>query len=58
MIRFAVFAGIAEKSRLLNEGEAESKNPIFSNKALAKWADSEQKLLVCPHCETTESIAK
>ncbi len=47
-----------EKSRLMTEGEAESKNPKFSNKAMAKWTDAEQKTLVCPHCETTESLTK
>ncbi len=48
--------GTDEKSRLLTEGEAESKNPALSNKGLAKWSDSEQKILVCPRCETTESV--
>ncbi|MGI8544214.1 MAG: hypothetical protein ACR2MD_12170 [Aridibacter sp.] len=43
-----------EKSRLMREGEAESKNPDLSNKAMAKWTDSEQKTLICPRCETTE----
>ncbi len=45
-----------EKSRLMTEGEAESKQPIFSNKALAKWSDSDQKTLTCPNCKITESI--
>ncbi len=44
------------KSRLMREGEAESKNPVLSNKALAKWFDSERKTLVCPNCQTTENI--
>lgn len=45
-----------EKSRLISEGEAESKNPIFSNKGLAKWTDSEQKTLICPNCKIEENI--
>lgn len=44
-----------EKSRLMSEGEAESKNPTFSNKALAKWEDSEQNTLICPCCKMTEN---
>ena len=43
-----------EEARLLREGEAESKFPEFSNLALAKWADSEQKTLICPHCGIIE----
>lgn len=46
------------RSRLMTEGEAESKNPVFSNKAMARWADSEQKILICPNCEITESISE
>lgn len=43
-------------SRLMREGEAESKKPQFSNKALAKWTDETKSELVCPRCETTEQI--
>ncbi len=43
-------------SRLMREGEAESKNPQFSNKALAKWTDETNSELVCPRCETTEKL--
>ena len=41
-------------SRLLSEGEAESKNPRLSNSALAKWIDKSRKTLICPRCGTTE----
>jgi len=43
-------------SRLLQEGEAESKNPRLSNSALAKWADSSRKTLICPRCGTSELV--
>ena len=45
-------------SRLLREGEAESKNPRFSNLALAKWTDVTQRTLVCPRCGITELVDK
>jgi hypothetical protein len=45
-----------EKSRLMNEGESESKEPVFSNKAMAKWMDFEQKTLICPYCKIIEKI--
>ena len=45
-------------SRLLREGEAESKQPRFSNAAMAKWADKEQKTLICPRCGIAESVDK
>jgi len=49
----------AEKhSRLMREGEAESKNPRFSNSALAKWADTAHQTLMCPRCGITESVDK
>lgn len=44
-------------SRLMREGEAESKNPRFSNAALAKWADNSQHTLFCPRCGVKESIS-
>ena len=46
----------AEHSRLLREGEAESKTPHFSTSALAKWADENRKILMCPRCEIIEAI--
>ena len=47
-----------EGSRLLREGEAESKNPRLSNTALAKWADAAQRTLMCPRCGVTELAEK
>ena len=47
-----------ERSRLLSEGEAESKTPRMSNLALAKWADPAQRTLFCPRCGITESSDK
>ncbi len=46
----------SEKSRLMTEGEAESKQPKLSNKAMAKWKDPERKILYCPICEVAERI--
>lgn len=42
-------------SRLLREGEAESKTPVFSNQAMAKWLDPSQRVLICPRCGITEN---
>jgi hypothetical protein len=47
-----------EGSRLLREGEAESKAPRLSTDALAKWADPARTVLVCPRCGITESAEK
>ena len=41
-------------SRLMIEGESESKKPELANAALARWADVAQKTLVCPRCGVTE----
>jgi hypothetical protein len=43
-------------SRLMREGEAESKNPRLSNQALARWADREHTTLECPQCGITEEV--
>ena len=45
-------------SRLMTEGEAESKQPKFSNVAMAKWADAAQRTLICPRCGITELADK
>jgi hypothetical protein len=45
-------------SRLFTEGEAESKQPLMSNNALAKWADAEHRILNCPRCGITELVGK
>ena len=47
-----------EPSRLLHEGEAESKQPRYSNSALARWADPAQTILFCPRCGITEPAEK
>ncbi|MGI8468039.1 MAG: hypothetical protein ACR2N3_06260 [Pyrinomonadaceae bacterium] len=43
-------------SRLMREGEAESKRPVFSSAALAKWTDAAQRVLMCPRCGITETL--
>jgi hypothetical protein len=43
-------------SRLLREGEAESKNPHLSNQALARWADRDHSALECPRCGVKQSL--
>ena len=45
-------------SRLMREGEAESKQAELSNSALAKWADKAQRTLMCPRCGITELADK
>lgn len=47
-----------EISRLMHEGEAESKKPEFSNLALAKWADVTSRTLMCPRCGIVEAVDK
>ncbi len=47
-----------EGSRLLREGEAESKAPRLSTSALAKWTDPARTILVCPRCGITEPVEK
>jgi hypothetical protein len=48
----------AKHSRLLREGEAESKTPRLSNSALAKWTDKLRTTLCCPRCGITEFVSK
>lgn len=43
-------------SRLMSEGESESKTPRFSNSALARWMDKAQTTLICPQCGVTEKV--
>jgi hypothetical protein len=45
-------------SRLLREGEAESKKPTLSSSALAKWADPARRTLICPRCGIREIADK
>jgi hypothetical protein len=51
-------ASSSNRSRLLREGEAESKKPALSSVALAKWADPAQTTLVCPRCGISEPADK
>jgi hypothetical protein len=37
-------------SRLMREGEAESKTPVFSSRAIARWVDRSKGVLECPIC--------
>ena len=48
----------AKISRLMTEGEAESKQPKLSVLALAKWADATNQTLMCPRCGITEPVDK
>ena len=48
--------GTSLPSRLMREGEAESKNPRLSNEALARWADREHTTLECPRCGTRQTV--
>lgn len=45
-------------SRAFREGEAESKNPILANAALAKWTDKTRRFLTCPRCGITEPVER
>ena len=45
-------------SRLLKEGEAESKTPTLSNQAMARWMDKTQQVLLCPRCGIAEPVNK
>lgn len=47
-----------KRSRLMSEGEAESKQPALSNLALARWTDKTQTILMCPRCGITELADK
>ena len=47
-----------KNSRLVSEGEAESKSSELSTEALAKWADPAQTRLMCPRCGITEMVDK
>ncbi len=45
-------------SRLMTEGEAESKQPRLSVLALAKWTDKTNRTLICPRCGIIEAVEK
>ena len=57
-IKQAQTASDNQSSRLMREGEAESKQPRFSSQALAKWTDAAQRTLICPRCGISEAIDK
>ena len=57
-IEFRRESDSSSPSRLMTEGEAESKQPVFSNREIAKWADAAQTILVCPGCGITEEVSK
>jgi hypothetical protein len=42
--------------RVFREGEAESKNPVLADPALAKWTDATRSVLTCPRCGITEAV--
>lgn len=48
----------SQTSRLMSEGEAESKSPKLSSPALAKWADPSRRMLVCPRCGISEWVER
>jgi hypothetical protein len=48
----------SSRSRLMREGEAESKQPALSSVALAKWTNETRKTLLCPRCGITELADK
>jgi hypothetical protein len=45
-------------SRLMQEGESESKQPSLSTHALARWTDPSRRTLICPRCGVTELVDK
>ncbi len=47
-------SGDGQRSRIMTEGESESKNPELSNKGLAKWDDPAHRYLICPNCGIRE----
>jgi len=48
---------IETNSRLMREGEAESKQPELSQNAMAKWSNADRTEVVCPNCGAVESVA-
>lgn len=43
-------------ARYFREGEAEEKQPVLSNRALARWVDESRRALVCPVCGAEEGV--
>jgi hypothetical protein len=44
------------RARFFSEGESEDRDPKLSTPALARWRDASRRTLVCPRCETEESL--
>jgi rubrerythrin len=44
--------------RFFTEGEAESRTPEMSTRALAKWTDATRRFLTCPRCGITEAYER
>ena len=49
---------IEGRARFFSEGESESKEPVFSTLALARWRDRSRQILVCPRCSIEERVNK
>jgi hypothetical protein len=45
-------------ARFFTEGEAESKVPVISTPALARWRDAARQTLYCPRCGVEELVSK
>lgn len=61
--KHCIAEALAEKadpqvSRLLNEGEAESRSVKLSDPLVAKWADPARRYLLCPRCGIRELADK
>ena len=46
----------ARTSRLMTEGEAESKDPELTETAMASWTDASKSELECQRCGIRESV--
>jgi hypothetical protein len=44
------------RARFFTEGEAETKEPVFSSLGLARWRDSSHRTLVCTSCGREEKV--
>jgi hypothetical protein len=44
--------------RFFTEGEAETKEPVISTPALARWRDARRLALYCPRCGIEETVSK
>ncbi|HEX8177532.1 MAG TPA: hypothetical protein VF543_20755 [Pyrinomonadaceae bacterium] len=46
------------RARFITEGEAETKEPVLSTPALARWRDAARQTLYCPRCGVEEMVSK